>query len=91
MSPGQRLDRLRGEIDQLDVALVALLEQRASVAREIGWLKYRAGVPVEDPGREAEVIARVVGAAQTIAPAALRQVFCAVIGESRRVQQGGRA
>jgi chorismate mutase len=53
------LARLRGEIDALDRRLVALLSERAELAREIGRLKAVAGEPVADPAREREVLLRV--------------------------------
>jgi len=53
------LARLRGEIDALDRRLVALLSERAELAREIGRLKAVAGESVADPAREREVLLRV--------------------------------
>ena len=51
------LDKLRREIDRLDDELVRLLNQRASLAQQIGGLKN--GAPAYRPEREAEVLRRV--------------------------------
>jgi chorismate mutase/prephenate dehydratase len=53
------LDALRTRIDELDVRLVALINQRAEVAREIGHLKARNGEKAYAPAREIEVYRRV--------------------------------
>jgi chorismate mutase/prephenate dehydratase len=53
-SPG--LQPLREQIDRLDQELLALLNQRARLAIEVGEIKKREGSPVFRPEREAQVI-----------------------------------
>ncbi len=53
------LDVLRSQIDALDAELVRLLNQRASLAQQVGHVKAKDGTPVYRPEREAQVIARV--------------------------------
>jgi chorismate mutase/prephenate dehydratase len=53
------LDELRQKIDRLDEQIVALLNQRADAAREIGRIKCGDGTPVYSPAREKEVLDRV--------------------------------
>lgn len=55
------LEDLRIQIDALDEQLVHLLNQRASVAVEIGRLKVRSGAGVYAPDRERDVLNRVTG------------------------------
>ena len=50
------LDALRARIDALDRELLALLNRRAAVARQVGELKKREGSAVFRPEREAQVI-----------------------------------
>src|SRR6187551_2484756 len=50
------LSELRAGIDQVDRELLALLNQRAALANEVGELKRREGSPVFRPEREAQVI-----------------------------------
>jgi chorismate mutase len=60
--PGEtaELRRLRKQIDALDRKLVALLNQRATVAREAGRAKSAAGrTAIRDVEREREVLLRV--------------------------------
>ena len=52
--------RLRTKIDALDRKLVALLNERAELARQTGRAKDAAGVkPIRDAEREREVLLRV--------------------------------
>lgn len=50
------LGTLRTQIDALDRQLLALLNQRAALALEVGEIKKREGSPVFRPEREAQVI-----------------------------------
>jgi len=54
------LRRLRRRIDVLDRRIVALLNERASIAREAGRAKHAAGrTAIRDAEREREVLLRV--------------------------------
>ena len=48
----------RAEIDALDAHLVALIQQRARISREIQRARQAAGGPKVVHAREAEVVAR---------------------------------
>ncbi len=52
------LVRLRREIDEIDAQIIDLLKRRMKVCRDIGEYKMRAGLPVFDPVRHAEVSER---------------------------------
>jgi len=56
------LEELRNRIDELDLKLVKLLNERARVVVEIGKLKNKTAKPVYSPDREKEVLARIVEA-----------------------------
>ncbi|MEW6540641.1 MAG: prephenate dehydratase [Bacillota bacterium] len=51
------LESIRAEIDVTDSQIVALLAERAELARQAG--KYKNGRPVRDPEREAEIKERL--------------------------------
>jgi chorismate mutase / prephenate dehydratase len=57
-----RLSAEREKIDAVDRRLVALLNERATVVREIGRLKQQSGAAVNDPARVADVLQRVTAA-----------------------------
>jgi chorismate mutase / prephenate dehydratase len=54
-----KLKPLRERIDALDAQLIALLNQRAAVALEVGEVKKHYNAPVFRPERELQVIARL--------------------------------
>ena len=58
------LDALRGQIDGLDAQLIALLNQRAHVAEQVGVIKKREGSPFFRPDRVAQVIQKMQAANQ---------------------------
>ena len=53
-----RLRALREAIDAVDARLIALLNERAQLALDVGQIKHGAGTPVFRPEREAEVLRR---------------------------------
>ena len=57
---GATLDELRGQIDEINLKLVRLFNQRARVAQRIGDLKHGDGAPIYQPVRERQVLERVV-------------------------------
>ena len=54
-----RLKPLRDRIDEIDAQLIALLNQRAAIALEVGEVKKHYNAPVFRPEREQQVIARL--------------------------------
>ncbi len=54
-----KLKPLRDRIDAIDAQLIALLNQRAAVALEVGEVKKHFNAPVFRPERELQVIARL--------------------------------
>jgi len=91
------LRRLRRRIDALDRKLVALLNERATLAREAGHAKTAAGrTAVRDAEREREVLLRVTIANEGPMPQAdllamYRRLFVATRAlEARDRQRAGR-
>lgn len=77
----------RAQIDEIDNQLLRLLNRRARVAARIGGMKLRAGLPLYDPEREQEVVARACKAnAGPLDERAVAKIFRRVMRESRAVQ-----
>ena len=53
------LEEIRQEIDQVDDALVALLEQRMNLVGQVVAVKKSTGKAVTDPKREERIFAKV--------------------------------
>ena len=86
------LRRLRERIDEIDAAIVALLDERARIALQVGQVKQAAGRrAVRDAAREAEVIERVTGASAGLFPEPeLVALYRKLIAATRRVQHAQR-
>ncbi len=68
--PDQELEELRREVDRLDRSMVELLADRLRVVREIARIKRTAaGQPAIRPGREAQMLRRLVEQAGARFPA----------------------
>ena len=78
----------RKRIDALDEALVRLLNERARCATEIARVKRKAGLPLHQPAREREVLARVERlAAGHLTSAQLRRLFEAIVCQMRELER----
>ncbi|HZO81076.1 MAG TPA: prephenate dehydratase [Candidatus Binataceae bacterium] len=58
-TPRANLARLRARIDEINLELLRLLNERAEAAQEIGRLKQAEGAPIYQPAREREVLDQV--------------------------------
>jgi chorismate mutase-like protein len=78
----------RKKIDELDLRLVELLNERAKAAREIGRLKRNTRMPIYEPERERIIFENVRQANQGPLPdSELRHVFERIIDVMRNIQK----
>jgi chorismate mutase len=78
----------RQRIDEIDLRLVELFNERTKCAIEIGHIKKRLGLEIYSPKREAQVIANVTAAnAGPLDAEAIRRLFERVIDEARRIER----
>ena len=87
-----RIDDCRRRIDELDVQITELINERARVAGEIGRVKKLFEMPVYAPKREEMVYANIFSHNQgPLRDDALRRVYERVIDEMRNLEreQGG--
>lgn len=90
MKPVSRDDlaRCRETIDQLDIRLLELLNERTAVVEEIGRIKQALQLAVYEPKREDQVFANVLGHnSGPLPPEAVKRIFERIIDEMRTVQQ----
>lgn len=81
------MDALRARIDELDRRLVELLNQRAEASLSIGRLKAGESGRVYVPDREIIVYTNILSAnTGPLSDAALKNIYDAIIGESRKLQ-----
>ena len=81
---------LRKAIDRIDEKILELINQRLSLAKQIGDLKKHAGIQILDSGREKEILERLLEENKgPMSVAGLRNIFNAIIAEGRNVQRTG--
>jgi 3-deoxy-7-phosphoheptulonate synthase/chorismate mutase len=56
MSPNNRLQELRSEIDDINLQLLALLNKRAAIASDVGRVQAEIGTTFYDPVREGKML-----------------------------------
>ncbi|MEE2792552.1 MAG: chorismate mutase [Acidobacteriota bacterium] len=84
----QRIAEIRNRMDELDGRLVALLNERASCASEIGHLKDLVGLEIYQPDREIEVLRNVRSQNNgPLAGDAVARLFERIIDEARRLER----
>ncbi|MGA1369299.1 MAG: chorismate mutase [Blastocatellia bacterium] len=78
----------RERIDEIDLILVQLFNERTQCAIEIGHIKKRLSLEIYSPKREAQVIANVTAAnGGPLDAEAIRRLFERVIDEARRIER----
>ena len=79
---------MRARIDELDVALVKLLSERAACALEIGAIKRDEGMQIYQPSWEQDVLAHVTAVNRgPLGASAMARLFERIIDETRRLER----
>ena len=78
----------RKRIDELDLRLVELINQRAECAQRIGRLKQHSSMPIYEPDREKIIYENIARTnAGPLSNMQLRQIYERLIDVMRQVQQ----
>jgi chorismate mutase len=84
----EEISALRRRIDEIDLQLVTLLNERAACALEIGRQKEKMQEPIYQPVREAQVLANVRAAnSGPLDQDAMTRLFERIIDEARRLER----
>ena len=84
----RRLDECRDAIDEVDIRILELLNERTRIVEKIGRIKRNLDLPIYEPKREDEVFRNVTGHNHGPLPAdAVKRVFESIIDEMRTVQR----
>lgn len=91
MAEVMTIEELRDRLDVIDEQLVRLLNVRVACAVEIGRLKRDIEMPIYQPEREKQVLARVRAAAEALSGPlnadAVVRIFERVMDEARRAER----
>ncbi len=86
--PPKELTRCREIIDELDLRLLDLLNQRTAVVEEIGRIKQGLELAIYEPRREDQVFANVLSHNNgPLPPDAVKRIFERIIDEMRTIQK----
>jgi chorismate mutase/prephenate dehydratase len=78
---------LRQAIDEIDETILDLINQRLSLAKQIGDFKKQGGIQIADSEREKEIFNRLLEKNNgPLGADGLRNIFKAIIAEGRNVQ-----
>ncbi|MBI5087012.1 MAG: chorismate mutase [Acidobacteria bacterium] len=82
------LDLLRKTIDEVDLRILKLFNERARIVEKIGDIKKVAALPIYEPRREDMVFQNVLsGNGGPLSEAAVRRLFERIIDEMRTLQR----
>ncbi|MCC8108221.1 MAG: chorismate mutase, partial [Planctomycetes bacterium] len=84
-------DDLRRAIDRVDDELLRLLKERQALAGRLGELKRSLGLPIYDPRREEEILARQYASRDSLEERAITSVWREIFSASRQAQNPLRA
>lgn len=83
-----KLAECRRTIDDIDIRILRLLNERTRVVEIIGGIKQEAALPVYEPKREDEVYRNILEHNDgPLPPDAVKRVFERVIDEMRTLQK----
>ena len=89
-NPKADIGELRQAIDEIDEKILDLVNQRLSLANQIGEFKKQGGIQITDSGREKEILNRLLEKNNgPIGADGLGNIFKAIIAEGRNVQLTG--
>jgi chorismate mutase/prephenate dehydratase len=81
---------LRRAIDEIDEKIMELINQRMSLAKQVGDFKKQGDIQITDSDREKEIMNRLLEKNKgPVSADGLRNIFKAIIAEGRSVQTQG--
>jgi len=82
------IDDWRAKIDEVDIQLLELFNERSRYALEIGKIKKSERLPIFSPERERKIFERLIAANRgPLSDAAVRRLFERILDENRSVEK----
>ncbi len=82
-----RIEDLRGRVDEVDRELIRILNERARIVQELVAIKAEAGKPLFDPRREEEILRKVAEENEgPIYDTSLREIFTLILHRIRDLE-----
>ena len=80
------VSNFRTEIDRVDDEMVSLLERRLELARTLGGVKKKEGLPVFDPEREQEVLKRLTKGRDSSQSKLINECYASIFEINKELQ-----
>ncbi len=77
----EKIEKIRKHIDELDLKIATLLDERENAVIKLGEEKKKSGLEITDEEREKEILKRLGKKSQ-------REVFKKIIEISKNIQRG---
>ena len=83
------MEKIRKEINKIDAQIISLMGKRMKLAKKIGKLKKKAGLPIWDKAREEKLrkIYTAKGKRDGLSEDFVSQLFDVIFSESQRIQK----
>jgi chorismate mutase len=82
------ISALRRAIDEIDDAILDLVNRRLGLAQQIGGAKKKGGIQITDNRREIEIMNRLTKTNNgPLEASGLRRIFAAIMAEGRSIQK----
>jgi chorismate mutase len=83
------MDEIRKKINEIDIQIISLMGKRMKLAKKIGKLKKKAGLPIWDKKREDKLrkIYSAKGKKDGLTGGFINQLFDVIFKESQRIQK----
>ena len=86
MSSKNKIEELREKINSLDDRIIKLLEERFSISKEIGKIKFNSESTILDKNREREIINRLDMNTKIISKESVYMIYQNIFKVSREIQ-----
>jgi len=82
----EKISEFREKIDELDIQLLNILEERFEVCKKIGKYKLEKNIPIEDKQREQEIIQSKCEKTE-LPEDFVKRLFSLIFEESKKLQR----
>ncbi len=84
----QKIANLRGLIDEIDLKIADLIQERVEIAKKIGLIKTEKNMPIIQSERETEIIQNMKKSISALSPESTSAIWKEIIKACRLMEEG---